>query len=185
MGNYRGRLDIREVLRADPVVQEANGLARKIHTNWRLLVTELPTLKVGCPAHRRGQDYDFDDEIIRLHKVQANLDRLAEIRLTAQAQRYSLRLVRDQVRDHLSSFDVVARLRTKDERFSAIDASVPKVTQRLGEIDLVLEQVEVVYWNLLNCSKNIQVSGFAASKLIDLLGVIRINKGRKPRTEQL
>jgi hypothetical protein len=181
----RGRLDIREVLRADPVAQEANSLARKVHTQWRLLVEELPTLQVGCPAHRRGRDYDFDDEILRLHKVQANLDRLAEIRLRAQSQRYSLRLVRDQVRDHLSSFDVIVRLRTKDERLAAIDAAMPKVTQRLGEIDLILEQVEVVYWNLLNTSKQLSEQRQAASKLVDLLGVIRINKGRKPRSEHL
>lgn len=175
----RGRLDIREVLRSDAVAQEANSLARKVHTHWRLLLEELPTMKVGCPEHRRGRDYDFDDEITRLQRVQANLDRLTEIRLMAQAQRYSLRLLRDQVRDHLSSFDVIARLRTKDERLSAIDAAIPKVTQRLGEIELILEQVEVVYWNLHNTGEHLKAQQYAAAKLVDLLGYVRRSRGRK------
>jgi hypothetical protein len=175
----RGRTDVREVLRIDPVAQEANSRARQIHTNWKLLLEELPLMKVGCPTHRRGRDYDFDDEIVRLQKVQANLDRLTEIRLMAQQQRYGLRLLRDQVRDHLLGFDLVARLRTKDERLATIDATMPKVTQRLGEVELLLEQVEVVYWNLHNTGVHLQSQQYAGAKLIDLLGMVRRSKGRK------
>jgi hypothetical protein len=175
----RGRLDIREVLRADPAVQDANARARKVKTNYRLLLEELATLKVGCPAHRRGQDYDFDDEIVRLHKVQANLDRLVELRLTMQAQRFHLKQLRDQVRDHLMNFDVIARLRTKDERVTAIDSVMPKVAQRLSEIELLLEQVEVVYWNLHNTGEHLKAQQYAAAKLVDLLGDVRRSQGRK------
>lgn len=177
----RGRTDVREVLRTDPVVLEANSRARKIHTNWKLLLEELPLMKVGCPTHRRGHDYDFDDEIVRLHKVQANLDRLAEIRLMAQQQRYGLRLLRDQVREHLLGFDLVARLRTKDERLTTIDALMPKVTQRLGEIELLLEQVEVVYWNLHNTTQNLTEQRQAAGKVLELNPKLRFSKGRQER----
>ena len=136
-------------------------------------------MAVGCPKHRRGQDYDFDDEIVRLQRVQANLDRLTEIRLMAQQQRYTLRQWQNQVRDHLLGFDLVARLRTKDERLSTVDAAMPKVTQRLGEIELLLEQVEAVYWNLHNTTQNLTEQRQAAGKVLELNPKLRMSKGRK------
>jgi len=162
-------VDVYEALRRDPQIQAANAAARKLKIDHKTLLAEITSLMVGCPDHRRGAVFDFDDAITKVHHVQANLDRLTEIKLQLLSAQRRLNKLRDDAIEHVRTFEAVARLRTVDDRKNAANAAVNVVMHKLADTDLLLKEVEAVYWNLKTTADNIEIQLKAAGHQVFLL----------------